>query len=80
MPSLVVTILLSVVVVGAALAGLAIGVIVSNRRIQGSCGGLANFKDRDGNSICEACTEPSPECQKLLADVQAAREAATVNE
>ena len=72
----VVTLILTVAVVGAALCGLAIGVILSNRRIQGSCGGLANFKDREGNSICEACTEPSPECQKLLDEVAEARRAA----
>lgn len=46
-----------------ALAGMGIGVIVSNRRIKGSCGGLAGFKDSDGNSICDACTKPSPDCQ-----------------
>ncbi|MEM8865076.1 MAG: (Na+)-NQR maturation NqrM [Planctomycetota bacterium] len=45
-----------------ALFGMAIGVIVSNRRIKGSCGGLAGFKDSDGNSICDACTKPSPDC------------------
>ena len=45
-----------------AMAGMAIGVIVSNRRIKGSCGGLAGFKDDEGNSICEACTNPSPTC------------------
>ena len=78
MPPLVVTLILTVVVIGTALAGLAVGVIVSNRRIQGSCGGLANFKDRDGNSICDACTEPSPECRQLLDEVEAARERTAV--
>lgn len=45
-----------------AMAGMAVGVLISNRRIKGSCGGLAGFKDDQGNSICEACTNPSPEC------------------
>lgn len=45
-----------------AMAAMAIGVIVSNRRIKGSCGGLAGFQDDQGNSICEACTNPSPDC------------------
>ncbi len=52
----------TLVVFAIALAGMAIGVIVSNRRIKGSCGGLAGFKDEQGNSICEACTNPSPTC------------------
>lgn len=46
-----------------AMTSMAIGVIVSNRRIKGSCGGLANFKDSNGKSICEACTNPSPDCK-----------------
>lgn len=45
-----------------ALIGMAVGVLISGRRIKGSCGGLAGFKDADGNSICDACTNPSPEC------------------
>jgi hypothetical protein len=45
-----------------AMLAMAVGVIVSGKRIQGSCGGLANMRDADGNSICEACTNPSPEC------------------
>lgn len=45
-----------------ALAGMAVGVIVSNRKIKGSCGGLAGMKDSAGNSICDSCTKPSPEC------------------
>ncbi|MCA9237901.1 MAG: (Na+)-NQR maturation NqrM [Planctomycetales bacterium] len=46
-----------------ALLGMAIGVIVSDRRIKGSCGGMANMRDTQGRTICEACTNPSPECR-----------------
>ncbi len=54
--------IITLVVFAIALAGMGIGVILSNRRIKGSCGGLAGFKDEQGNSICEACTNPSPTC------------------
>lgn len=55
-----------------AFAGLAIGVIISNRRIQGSCGGLANMKDEQGNPMCMACQNPSPDCQKRREEEAAA--------
>ena len=54
--------LIALAVFGVALAGMAVGVIFSNRWIKGSCGGLNNFRDSTGNPICEACTNPSPEC------------------
>ena len=68
MPELVVILIVSAIATGIAFSGLAAGVILSNRRIKGSCGGLANFKDAQGHSICEACTEPAPECRKLIED------------
>lgn len=45
-----------------AAAAMAVGVVIGNRRIKGSCGGLNNFRDSVGNPICDACNEPSPEC------------------
>lgn len=45
-----------------ALAAMAVGVILSNRRIKGSCGGLNNFRDSVGNPVCDACTKPSADC------------------
>ena len=66
----------AIVLVSVAFAGLAAGVILSNRRIQGSCGGLANFKDANGRSICEACTDPAPECRQMIEDYAAAERAA----
>ena len=57
------TILFTLGIFAVALIGMAIGVIVSNRRIKGSCGGLANMRDPQGNIMCEGCSDPSPECQ-----------------
>jgi hypothetical protein len=45
-----------------AVGGMSVGVIISNRRIQGSCGGLANMKDSDGKTMCEVCVDPAPDC------------------
>jgi hypothetical protein len=70
------TFLIAAVVFLIAVVGMAIGVIVSNRRIKGSCGGLANLRDEHGNTMCEACTRPSPECDGN----PTASEAATVSE
>jgi hypothetical protein len=54
--------LITLAVFAVALAGMAIGVMLAGKRIKGSCGGLSAFKDREGNSVCEACTNPSTEC------------------
>lgn len=53
-----------------AMAGMAVGVIVSNRRLKGSCGGLANLQDASGKTLCDACTNPSPECRGEPLDQQ----------
>lgn len=45
-----------------AVAAMAVGVIFSNRRIKGSCGGLANFQDGSGRPMCDLCSHPSPDC------------------
>jgi hypothetical protein len=55
--------LISTLVFGLALLGMALGVLLSNRRIKGSCGGLAGLRDEQGNPMCEACSSPSPTCQ-----------------
>ncbi len=50
----------------AVVAAMAVGVIFSGRSIKGSCGGLAAWKDADGESICDACAdcpEKKKECE-----------------
>ncbi len=52
----------ALVVFALVMAGMAIGVIVSNRRIAGSCGGLANMQDRFGEPMCECGAKPGESC------------------
>ncbi len=54
--------LASAVIFGLAILAMSIGVVFGRSRIRGSCGGLANLKDKQGNPICQACTKPSPDC------------------
>ncbi|MBT4864135.1 MAG: (Na+)-NQR maturation NqrM [Planctomycetaceae bacterium] len=54
--------LVSLAVFLLATLGMAIGVILSNRRLRGSCGGLGGRENADGQSACDLCTSPSKEC------------------
>lgn len=59
-----------------AVAGMAIGTIVQNKSIKGSCGGLASMPGSEGKSICELCTIPKDQCTntELREQMQAAAE------
>jgi len=46
-----------------ATAAMAIGVMIGRKGISGSCGGLANMRDEHGRTLCDACSNPSPECR-----------------
>lgn len=50
------------IVFGIAIVAMSIGTIVANRRLQGSCGGMAGMSDAEGKTICDMCTRPSKEC------------------
>ena len=56
------TILIAAAVFAVAIALMAVGVIFSNRRIRGSCGGMANVRDEHGRVMCDACSTPSEDC------------------
>lgn len=61
--SVLATVLAAVGIFALAIAGMAVGVVFSNRSIKGSCGGLASMPGHDGKSICELCTVPAEECR-----------------
>ena len=47
--------LFSLLAFGLALLGMSLGVIFSDRRIRGSCGGLSTLPGRHGKVACEGC-------------------------
>lgn len=50
---------------GLVIAAMGIGVMFGRRAISGSCGGLANKKDPDGNISCALCSNPDNACKEL---------------
>ena len=64
---------------GLVIAGMAVGVVFSGRRIQGSCGGLGTMQGADGRSPCMACGDEAAACdtaRKAACAEEAATEAA----
>jgi hypothetical protein len=57
-----ITFLLTPLVFGIFFICLAVGVIFSNKRLKGSCGGLANMTQENGKSMCEICPNNGAEC------------------
>lgn len=62
------TFLAAMLVFAAAFSGLSIGVILSNRCIKGTCGGLNNASG-GGESVCSVCassnSDPASDAKKL---------------
>ena len=44
------------------MVGMAVGVIVGNRRIKGSCGGLGALRDEIGRPLCECGAAEGQTC------------------
>ncbi len=60
--SMITTFLLTLLIVGLAMAAMAVG-LFARRQLRGSCGNLANLRDAAGHPICDACHDPPPNCQ-----------------
>lgn len=56
----------TIIVFGLCIGGMAIGVILSNREIKGSCGGLSAMSGNDDSDVspCSLCTKPASECSR----------------
>ena len=42
--------------------GMAVGAIFNNKPVTGSCGGIANMTNEDGDSVCGICSKPTTDC------------------
>lgn len=67
------TIMVAVIFIGLLFAGMAVGVIFSNKPIKGSCGGLATLGMKDG---CEICGGDRSACEENTKKVDAEKAAA----
>lgn len=45
--------------------GMAVGVLMGRRSISGSCGGLANAGNPEGDTSCSLCSSPATNCKEL---------------
>jgi thiamine biosynthesis lipoprotein len=62
--------LITFVVFAILLFAMSVGVMLGRRSISGSCGGLANTKDADGNVSCSFCSNPADACKELQERMQ----------
>ena len=42
--------------------GMAVGAIFNNKPVTGSCGGIANMTNSDGEEVCGICSKPTIDC------------------
>jgi len=63
--------LIAFIVIALAVLGLALGVVLSDRRLKGSCGGLNKIQGLEGSCGCEKPCEKRRQRDKLQQDRQA---------
>jgi thiamine biosynthesis lipoprotein len=56
------------VIILIAVAGMAIGTLFGRRPISGSCGGLANQTNEQGDTVCGVCAKPTSACPELASE------------
>jgi thiamine biosynthesis lipoprotein len=52
----------ALVIFGLAILAMAVGSIFANKPVTGSCGGLANMTNEDGDEACGVCAKPTTDC------------------
>ena len=57
-------IIVAIVVFGLVFAGLAIGLLLANKPLQGSCGGLNQLDGQDSCQLCGKTAEEKAECRR----------------
>jgi len=62
---------------GLVVLAMAVGVIFGRISISGSCGGLANSRDSDGNVSCSLCSNPDNACKDLRSRMQSEKTTST---
>lgn len=55
------------VIFALAILGMAFGAIFNNKPVTGSCGGLANMTNADGDEVCGVCSKPTTDCVEKTA-------------
>ena len=63
--SIVPVFIASASIFGLVILAMAIGAIFNNKPVQGSCGGLANVTNEEGESSCSICSKPTADCVEL---------------
>ena len=57
------------IVFGIVVLGMAVGSIFGNKPVQGSCGGLANMTNEEGETSCGVCSKPVTDCVERTTEV-----------